>query len=86
MPVRLFGIGKIPPMLCVSTELRRFLVPGHDQSLIEYAMDAGASIIVPQVDTVEQCKFFVSATKFGAKSNGTRSAPTFCLVPGISDG
>ncbi|KAK7217675.1 hypothetical protein V2G26_005678 [Clonostachys chloroleuca] len=61
-------------------------VPGHDQSLIAYVMDAGASIIVPQVDTVEQCKFVVSATKFGAKNNDTRSAPPFRLVPGISDG
>ncbi|CAH0026128.1 unnamed protein product [Clonostachys rhizophaga] len=61
-------------------------VPGHDQSLIAYAMDAGASIIVPQVDTVEQCKFVVSATKFGAKNNDTRSAHPFRLLPGISDG
>lgn len=50
-------------------------VPGHDHAAIGFALDAGASIVVPQVETVEQAKHIVSAAKFGAKINGTRSAP-----------
>ncbi|KAI5806079.1 Pyruvate/Phosphoenolpyruvate kinase-like domain-containing protein [Geopyxis carbonaria] len=61
-------------------------VPGHDHAAIGYALDAGASIVVPQVDTVAQAQHVVSAAKFGAKINGTRSAPPFRLVPGITDG
>ncbi|KAK3361394.1 Pyruvate/Phosphoenolpyruvate kinase-like domain-containing protein [Lasiosphaeria ovina] len=60
-------------------------VPGHDHAAIGYALDAGASIVIPQVETVEQAKHIVSAAKFGAKRNGTRSAPPFRLVPGITD-
>lgn len=41
--------------------------------------------MVPQVDTVEQAKHIVSAAKFGAKINGTRSAPPFRWMPGFSD-
>lgn len=60
-------------------------VPGHDHAAIGYALDAGASIVVPQVDTVEQAKHVVSAAKFGAKANGSRSAPPFRLIPGLTD-
>ncbi|KAL1870006.1 hypothetical protein VTK73DRAFT_2849 [Phialemonium thermophilum] len=60
-------------------------VPGHDHAAIGYALDAGASIIAPQVETVEQAKKVVSYTKFGAKNNGTRSVPPFRLFSGISD-
>ncbi|KAH9907287.1 Pyruvate/Phosphoenolpyruvate kinase-like domain-containing protein [Xylariomycetidae sp. FL2044] len=60
-------------------------VPGHDHAAIGYALDAGASIVVPQVDTVEQCKHVISAAKFGTKQNGTRSAPPFRLIPGLTD-
>lgn len=60
-------------------------VPGHDHAAIGYALDAGASIVVPQVDTVEQAKHVVSAAKFGSRQNGTRSAPPFRLIPGLTD-
>lgn len=60
-------------------------VPGHDHAAIGYALDAGASIIIPQVDTVEQAKHVISAAKFGSKSNGTRSVPPFRLLPGLTD-
>lgn len=48
-------------------------------------MDAGASIIVPQVDTVEQAQHVVSAAKFGSVHNGTRSVPPFRLIEGLTD-
>lgn len=60
-------------------------VPGHDHAAIGYAVDCGASIVVPQVDTVSQAKHVVSAAKFGTKYNGTRSAPPFRLIPGLTD-
>ncbi|KFA76030.1 hypothetical protein S40288_00321 [Stachybotrys chartarum IBT 40288] len=60
-------------------------VPGHDHAAIGYALDAGASIVVPQVETVEQAKHVLSAAKFGTRQNGTRSAPPFRLIPGITD-
>jgi 2-keto-3-deoxy-L-rhamnonate aldolase RhmA len=60
-------------------------VPGHDHAAIGYALDAGASIVVPQVDTVAQAKHVVSSAKFGTKQNGTRSAPPFRLIPGLTD-
>ncbi|KAF6809175.1 aldolase citrate lyase family protein [Colletotrichum sojae] len=60
-------------------------VPGHDHAAIGYALDAGASIVVPQVDTVEQAKHVVSAAKYGTKQNGSRSAPPFRLIPFCTD-
>jgi 2-keto-3-deoxy-L-rhamnonate aldolase RhmA len=60
-------------------------VPGHDHAAIGYALDAGASIVVPQVDTVDQAKHVVSAAKFGCKIGGTRSAPPGRFMPGFSD-
>ncbi|KAI4135458.1 MAG: hypothetical protein LQ341_005871 [Variospora aurantia] len=60
-------------------------VPGHDHASIGYALDAGASIIVPQVETVEQARHIVSAAKFGAARKGTRSAPPCRWLPGVSD-
>ncbi|KAK3315439.1 Pyruvate/Phosphoenolpyruvate kinase-like domain-containing protein [Apodospora peruviana] len=58
-------------------------IPGHDHAAIGWALDCGASIIVPQVETVEQAKHIVSAAKFGG--NGTRSAPPFRYIPGLTD-
>jgi 4-hydroxy-2-oxoheptanedioate aldolase len=60
-------------------------VSGHDHHTIGYALDAGASLIVPQVNTVEQAKHIVCAAKYGAKVGGGRSAPPARFVPGISD-
>ncbi|RDW73737.1 hypothetical protein BP5796_07179 [Coleophoma crateriformis] len=60
-------------------------VPGHDHASIGHALDAGASIIVPQVDTVEQAKHVAAASRFGAKINGKRSAPPFRWLQGTSD-
>ncbi|KAE8393460.1 Pyruvate/Phosphoenolpyruvate kinase-like domain-containing protein [Aspergillus alliaceus] len=36
-------------------------VPGHDEAMIAYALGAGASIVAPYVETVEQAKPIVSA-------------------------
>ena len=60
-------------------------MPGHDHAAIGFALDAGASIIIPQLETVEQAKHVVSAAKFGTRQNGTRSAPPFRMVPGLTD-
>lgn len=48
-------------------------------------MDAGASVVVPRVDTVEQAKHVLAATKYGKKVGGFRSAPPFRMIPGVSD-
>lgn len=60
-------------------------MPGHDHAAIGFALDAGASIVIPQLETVEQAKHVVSAAKFGRKQNGTRSVPPFRLVPRVTD-
>ncbi|KAK2042082.1 HpcH/HpaI aldolase/citrate lyase family protein [Colletotrichum somersetense] len=60
-------------------------VPGHDHAAIGYALDAGASIVVPQVETVEQAKHVLSSAKYGTKQRGTRSAPPFRLIPFLTD-
>ncbi len=60
-------------------------MPGHDHASIGFALDAGASIVIPQLETVEQAKHVVSAAKFGTRQNGTRSAPPFRLIPGLTD-
>ncbi|KAI1342932.1 Pyruvate/Phosphoenolpyruvate kinase-like domain-containing protein [Xylariaceae sp. FL0016] len=60
-------------------------IPGHDHAAVGYALDAGASIVVPQIENVEQCKHVLSAAKFGAKQRGTRSAPPFRLIPQLTD-
>lgn len=60
-------------------------VPGHDHASIGNALDAGASIIVPQADTVEQAKHICSAAKYGSVNNGTGSAPPCRFMPGYSD-
>ncbi|GKU06417.1 pyoverdine dityrosine biosynthesis [Fusarium langsethiae] len=60
-------------------------LPGHDHKDVAYALDAGASVVFPQVDTVEQAKECVSATKYGLKNRGSRSAPPFRLIPGVTD-
>ncbi|KAK4135166.1 Phosphoenolpyruvate/pyruvate domain-containing protein [Trichocladium antarcticum] len=60
-------------------------VPGHDHAAIGFALDAGASIVIPQIETVAQARHVVSSAKFGTRQNGTRSAPPFRLVPGLTD-
>ena len=60
-------------------------VPGHDHALIGYALDAGASIVIPQVETVQQAEYVVSAAKFGPARKGNRSAPPCRWLPGIGD-
>ncbi|BCS04000.1 uncharacterized protein AKAW2_70878A [Aspergillus luchuensis] len=60
-------------------------VPGHDHATMAYALDAGASIVVPQIDTVEQAKEARGAVKFGRKNGGHRSAPPFRYVHGLTD-
>jgi 2-keto-3-deoxy-L-rhamnonate aldolase RhmA len=60
-------------------------VPGHDHGAIGYALDAGASLVIPQVETVEQAKHVISAAKYGTQQNGSRSAPPFRLIPGVTD-
>lgn len=59
-------------------------MPGHDHAAIGYALDAGASIIVPQVDTVEQARQIIAAAKFGVSNSGKRSAPPYRWLPDIS--
>ena len=59
-------------------------VPGHDHAAIGFALDAGASVIIPQVNTVAEARHAVSSAKYGVKNNGTRSAPPFRLIPGVS--
>ncbi|MCJ1437470.1 hypothetical protein MMC27_006857 [Xylographa pallens] len=60
-------------------------VPGHDHAAIGYALDAGASVVIPQVETVAQAQHVLSSSKFGTHSRGTRSAPPFRLIPGVTD-
>ncbi|KAI1394383.1 HpcH/HpaI aldolase/citrate lyase family protein [Hypoxylon trugodes] len=60
-------------------------VPGHDHASIAWAADAGASIVVPQVDTVEQAKHVVNALKYGRKNKGYRSAPPFRYIHNVTD-
>ncbi|KAK4173077.1 Pyruvate/Phosphoenolpyruvate kinase-like domain-containing protein, partial [Triangularia setosa] len=60
-------------------------VPGHDHAAIGFALDAGASIVVPQLETVEEAKHVMSSAKFGTKNRGTRSAPPFRLIPTLTD-
>ncbi|KAH8882430.1 Phosphoenolpyruvate/pyruvate domain-containing protein [Thozetella sp. PMI_491] len=60
-------------------------IPGHDHAAIGYVLDCGANIVVPQVNTVEQCKYVLSATKYGSQCNGTRSAPPFRLLHRVTD-
>jgi 4-hydroxy-2-oxoheptanedioate aldolase len=79
------SFGKSSCYTAHSSHLTTDSVPGHDHANIGFALDAGASIVVPQVETVEQAKHVVSVAKYGASINGTRSAPPARLVPGISD-
>jgi 4-hydroxy-2-oxoheptanedioate aldolase len=59
------------------TQLIPRRIPGHDHASIGFALDAGASLIIPQVDTVEQAREICAASKFGKQVGGTRSAPPF---------
>lgn len=61
-------------------------IPGHDHAAIGYALDAGASIVIPQVDSVEQAKNIVAASKFGSKIGGKRSAPPNRWISDLSMG
>ena len=60
-------------------------VPGHDHAAIGFALDAGASVVIPQVNTVAEARHAVSSAKYGAHKGGTRSTPPFRLIPGVSD-
>lgn len=60
-------------------------MPGHDHASIGFALDAGASIVVPQIETVVQAKYVVSAARFGASRGGSRSVPPFRYVQGVTD-
>jgi 4-hydroxy-2-oxoheptanedioate aldolase len=60
-------------------------IPGHDHASIGFALDAGASLIIPQVDTVEQAREICAASKFGKQVGGTRSAPPFRWMAGLGD-
>ena len=53
--------------------------------MIGYALDAGASVVIPQIETVEQARHVVSAAKFGPTRKGNRSAPPCRWLPGIGD-
>lgn len=57
----------------------------HDHADVAFAIDTGANIVVPQVNTAEECQHVISAMKFGTDNNGTRSAPPFRLIPGLTD-
>ena len=48
-------------------------------------MDAGASIVIPQVDTVEQAKHVVAGVRYGKNIGGGRSAPPFRYLAGVTD-
>jgi 4-hydroxy-2-oxoheptanedioate aldolase len=50
-----------------------------------FALDAGASIVVPQVNTVEEAKRIVAGAKYGTKYRGARSAPPYRFVPDLTD-
>ncbi|KAL7916888.1 Phosphoenolpyruvate/pyruvate domain-containing protein [Trichoderma velutinum] len=73
----------IQPMVHEMVNFSR--VPGYDHAAINYAMDAGASPIIPQVDIVEQARNIMSAIIFGMKGRGSQSAPSYRLIPGITD-
>lgn len=66
------------------TSNKKISVPGHDHAAIGFALDAGASIVIPQVDTVAEARHAVSSAKYGAKNRGTRSAPPFRLISGFT--
>jgi len=60
-------------------------LPDHQHASIGYALDAGASMLMfPQVTTVKEAQHIISATKFGAIRNGTRSAPPARYLPGFT--
>ncbi|KAF6234246.1 hypothetical protein HO173_007666 [Letharia columbiana] len=59
-------------------------VPGHDHATIGFALDAGASVVIPQVNTVAEAQHAISSAKYGVKNRGTRSAPPYRLIPGVT--
>ncbi len=60
-------------------------IPNHDHANIGWALDAGASVMVPQVETVEQAQKIVAASKFGSAYKHSRSAPPARFFVGVSD-
>ena len=80
--IRVVQKGKADPF---PWPLVLYRVPGHDEATMAYALDAGASIVVPHVDTVDQAKHIVSAVKFGVRHQGVRSAPPFRYVHHLTD-
>lgn len=69
------------------TPVPLYSVPDHSHTSIGYALDAGASIVVPQVSTVTQARHIISAAKFGTTPSrkGTRSVPPFRMTAGWGD-
>jgi 4-hydroxy-2-oxoheptanedioate aldolase len=62
-----------------------YSLPNHEHSFIGYALDTGTGILMfPQVTTVQEVKHIISATKFGSKVNGMRSAPPARFAPGFT--
>ncbi|CAD6567205.1 MAG: hypothetical protein ASARMPRED_000536 [Alectoria sarmentosa] len=59
-------------------------VPEHDYVAIGFALNAGASIIIPRFNTVAKAQHAVSSAKYGLKNCGTRSAPPFRLILGVT--
>ena len=59
-------------------------VPGHDHAAVGFALDAGASVVIPQVETVEQAQHVVSAAQFGPNARGTSPGPTTTRRPSAS--
>lgn len=53
--------------------------------LLSFGETASTNRDAAQVETVAEAKHVVSSAKFGAKIGGSRSAPPFRLVPGVTD-
>ena len=79
------GSGMSFDIFAQTSLTKKISVPGHDHAAIGFALDAGASIVIPQVNTVAEAQHAVSSAKFGVQNRGTRSAPPFRLTWGISD-
>lgn len=61
-------------------------LPDHNHSSVAWAMDAGASIMIPQVENASEAKHVIASAKYGAKNGGTRSAPPpGRFLPGFND-
>lgn len=60
--------------------------PSHRRKLTKNTvLDAGASIMIPQIESVAQAKHVLASCKLGVKNGGTRSVPPARYIPGFSD-